>query len=55
MSDEEWDDVLLNKYMRMKNQIMGNIVEFPLNFLRDENLGKIIEYASLVVPEISFT
>ena len=55
IKDEEWDDVLLNKYMRMKNQIMGNIVEFPLNFLRDENLGKIIEYASLVVPEISFT
>ena len=21
MNDEEWDDVLLNKYMRMKNQI----------------------------------
>ena len=53
MSDEEWNDVLLNKYMRMKNQILGNIVEFPLNFLKDEKLGKIIEYVDM--PEKAFT
>ena len=53
MSDEEWNDVLLNKYMRMKNQILGNIVEFPLNFLKDEKLGKIIEYVAM--PEKAFT
>ena len=56
IQDEEWDDVLLNKYMKMKDQISGNIVEFPLNFLKDEKLGKILNYISdKIIPEKAFT
>ena len=55
-ADEEWDDVLLNKYMRMKDQISGYIVDFPLNFLKDEKLGKILDYISdRIIPEKAFT
>jgi phospholipase D1/2 len=41
--NNEWNDVLLNKYMRKKDQIVGHIVEFPLNFLKDDKLGKIMD------------
>ena len=33
-------DELLNKYKKMKDQIVGHIVEFPLQFLKDEKLEK---------------
>ena len=55
--NDEWNDVLLNKYMRKKDQIEGHIVEFPLNFLKDDKLGKIVDKKSLkdIFPEKAFT
>ena len=40
LRERESPDVLLNKYKKMKDQIVGHIVEFPLKFLKDETLGK---------------
>ena len=34
----EKDEYLLNKYNKYKDKIVGNIVEFPLLFLKDETL-----------------
>ena len=55
--DDEWSDVLLNKYMRKKDQIFGHIVDFPLNFLKDDKLGKIMENKAFknLFPEKVFT
>ena len=54
--ENELPEILLNKYLRNKNKIIGFIVEFPLYFLKDENLGKITHkmYAEDLLPEISF-
>ena len=40
LRERESPDVLLNKYKKMKDQIVGHIVEFPLKFLKNETLGK---------------
>ena len=55
--DDEWSDVLLNKYMRKKDQIFGHIVDFPLNFLKDDTIGKIMENKAFknLFPEKVFT
>ena len=57
INDDEWNDLLLIKYMRKKDQIDGHIVEFPLNFLKDNKLGKILDNKSLqkIFPEKAFT
>ena len=57
IKDEEWDDVLLNKYMRKKNEIVGHIVEYPLYFLKDEKLGKVKNDFSFqdLLPENTYT
>ena len=54
---DEWNDLLLIKYMSKKDQIDGHIVEFPLNFLKDNKLGKILDNKSLqkIFPEKAFT
>ena len=46
---------LLNKYNKLKGEIIGHIVEFPLLFLKEENFA--ISYLSLekYVKEINFT
>ena len=36
----EWDDVLLNKYMREKDKIEGFIVEYSFDFLKNEKFNK---------------
>ena len=55
--DDEWSNVLLNKYMRKKDQIFGHIVDFPLNFLKDDTIGKIMENKAFknLFPEKVFT
>ena len=45
---------LLDKYNKMKEKIVGHIVEFPLLFLKDENLGTSLS-KEFFIPEINFT
>ena len=57
INDDEWSDVLLNKYMRKKDQIVGHIIEFPLNFLKDSKLGEVLDdkFLKNIFPEKVFT
>ena len=48
--EEEWPNVFLNKYIRERNNIKGFIVEFPLNFLKDEKMNK-----SFILPDYIYT
>ena len=56
INNEEWSDVLLIKYMIRKKHIVGHIVDFPLNFLKEEKLGKIVYniYLKDLFPEKTF-
>ena len=47
--------VFLNYYNNAKDQIKGHIVEYPLLFLRNEELGKIFFSVENLVPEYNFT
>ena len=55
MRAEEDKEKFLNNYNKAKNQIKGHIVEFPLLFLKDEELGKIFFSVENLVPEYNFT
>ena len=55
LQQEEKPEVLLNKYNSMKNQIVGHIVNYPLMFLKDENLGISFFSKENLVPEHNFT
>ena len=55
LQQEEKPEVLLNKYNAMKNQIVGHIVNYPLMFLKDENLGISFFSKENLVPEHNFT
>ena len=55
LQQEEKPEVLLNKYNSMKNQIVGHIVNYPLTFLKDENLGISFFSKENLVPEHNFT
>ena len=55
LQQEEKPKVLLNKYNSMKNQIVGHIVNYPLTFLKDENLGISFFSKENLVPEHNFT
>ena len=46
---------LLDKYNKLKGKIVGHIVEFPLLFLKDENLGTSWGSRENFIPEINFT
>ena len=46
---------LLDKYNKLKGKIVGHIVEFPLLFLKDENLGTSLLSTENFIPEINFT
>ncbi len=53
---EESKEVLLQKYNTYKNSIVGYIVEYPWNFLKDENLGKISGFSFQdILPETTYT
>ena len=51
----EKPEELLNKYIKLKDQIIGYIVEFPLRFLKEEKLGAVLFSKESLVPEITFT
>ena len=46
---------LLQNYLKSKDKIIGHIVEFPLNFLKEEELGRIYFTKENLVPEHNFT
>ena len=47
--EKEWPDVVLNKYMKQRNEIKGFIVEFSQNFLKDEKFNK-----NKIFPEYAY-
>ena len=51
----ESPQIFLENYLRLKNNIIGHIVEFPLLFLKDEELGRIYFTKENLVPEYNFT
>ena len=55
MKEQEKPEVLLNRYNSAKNQIVGHIVEYPLNFLKEEELGISFFSKENLVPEYNFT
>lgn len=52
--DESDIEGLKEKYQVHKNKIIGNIVEFPLNFLKDENLRRTYFCKEILVPIKNF-
>ena len=46
---------LRNDYQKEKNNILGHIVEFPLHFLEEEELGSSFFNIEKLIPEINFT
>ena len=46
---------LLDKYNKLKEKIVGHIVEFPLSFLKEESLETSFFSMENYVPEINFT
>ena len=42
------------KYLKLKSEIVGHAVEYPVYFLNDEKLGKSLRNQEILVPEIAF-
>jgi phospholipase D1/2 len=55
IKEQEKPEDLLRKYNVVKDKILGHIVEYPLNFLKDENLGISFFSKENLVPEYNFT
>ena len=53
--ESENPEILLQNYLKLKDKIIGHIVEFPLHFLEEETLGKIFFTKENIVPENNFT
>ena len=53
--EKEQPLTLFKKYNQIKDEIKGHIVEFPLFFLKDEDLGKSFFSVENLVPEYNFT
>jgi len=45
---------LKEKYEKLKGDLRGNVIQFPHQFLEEENLMKNFYYRELFVPEITF-
>lgn len=45
---------LRNIYLKLKGDIVGNIVEFPLDFLKEENLNRSYFCKEIFVPIKNF-
>lgn len=45
----------IDKYDKYHSKIKGNIVEFPLNFLKDEDLNIKVKQKEYLLPDITFT
>ena len=55
VKEKENPQVFLKKYMELKNEIKGHIVEYPLLFLKNVELGKSFFSVENLVPEYNFT
>ena len=55
MKEEESPETLLNNYNKYSQYIRGHIVEYPLLFLQNEELGKSFFSVENLVPEYNFT
>ena len=55
MKEIEIPENFLNNYNKMKGNIKGHIVEYPLLFLKEEELGKSFFSVENLVPEYNFT
>ena len=53
--EKESPEVFLENYLKNKDNILGHIVEFPLMFLKEEELGRIYFTKENLVPEYNFT
>jgi phospholipase D1/2 len=48
------EKVEINKYLNLHKNFKGNIVEFPLNFLKDEQLNRTYFCREIFVPIKNF-
>jgi phospholipase D1/2 len=55
MKEEESPETLLNNYNKFSQYIRGHIVEYPLLFLQNEELGKSFFSVENLVPDYNFT
>jgi len=55
MKEEQKPEIFLSNYMKLKSQIVGHIVEYPLQFLKEEELGISFFSVENLVPEYNFT
>ena len=55
MKQGESPETLLNNYNKFSQYIRGHIVEYPLLFLQNEELGKSFCSVENLVPEYNFT
>ena len=53
-TEEDYHELMMN-YERNKENIIGHIVEFPMDFLKNQNLGIDILCKENLVPEKNFT
>ena len=53
--EKEDPQTFLNNYIGLKDKIVGHIVEYPLLFLKEEELGKSFFSVENLVPEYNFT
>ena len=53
-TDDLKKSLLTEKYLNFKNKIVGNLVEFPLNFLKQEYLNRTYFCKEILVPIKNF-
>ena len=54
VKDDRTDEEIKEIYLKRKGEIMGNIVEFPLDFLKEENLNRSYFCKEILVPIKNF-
>lgn len=52
--DDRTEEEIKEIYMKKKGEIIGNIVEFPLDFLKEENLNRSYFCKEIFVPIKNF-
>jgi hypothetical protein len=54
VKDERSNEEIKEIYLKRKGEIIGNIVEFPLEFLKEENLNRSYFCKEILVPIKNF-
>ncbi len=52
--EQEDIEAFTAKYLTLRNFIVGHAVNYPVFFLKDENLGQNFLNSEILVPEITF-